>query len=143
MSETLHVGTLSQNTSLQNCEEVIICCLSHAVPGVWLRPFKLRHATSTTLWFHQLCLCLWEILAKGKSLPFILNFWMEVGRMKNKMCRFALLVFLLSSISSVNMIFFFYIEWFNIFHYIVSNFKICLNIIELICPDIIIKTSFY
>ena len=43
MSETLHVGTLSQNTSLQNCEEVIICCLSHAVPGVWLRPFKLRH----------------------------------------------------------------------------------------------------
>ena len=40
------------------------------------------------------------------------------------MCGFAISVFLLSSISSVNMILFFYTEWLKFFHYIVSNFKI-------------------
>ena len=84
--------------------------------------FKLRHATTTTLWFHQLCLCLWEILAKGKCLPFIVNFRMEAGRIKNKMCRFAILVFLLSSISSANRILFF-LYW-MIQHFSLYCFKI-------------------
>lgn len=136
-------STLTLDFQLQNSEKIIICCLSHAVPAVWLQQFKLRHATTTTLWFHQLCLCLWEILAKGKCLPFIVNFRMEVGRIKNKMCRLLSWSFFFLLYPQQTGFYFFYIEWYNIFHYIVSNFKMYLNIIELICPDIIIKTSFY